>query len=101
MLASFSDMKTNLKNSIEKQWKIELAQKEQIAALAHDLKTPLTVIQGNADLMNETVLDKEQKIYVDYIIESSEQIQIYIKTLIDISRAAMGYDLKKRKSGYF
>lgn len=97
LLASFSDMKTNLKNSIEKQWKTELAQKEQIAALAHDLKTPLTVIQGNADLMNETVLDKEQKIYVDYIIESSAQIQIYIKTLIDISRAAMGYDLKKEK----
>ena len=49
LLASFSDMKTNLKNSIEKQWKTELAQKEQIAALAHDLKTPLTVIQGNAE----------------------------------------------------
>ena len=36
-------------------------QKEQIAALAHDLKTPLTVIQGNADLILADILkDCEQ-----------------------------------------
>jgi len=40
-------MKDNLKISLERQWKTEQTQKEQIAALAHDLKTPLTVIQGN------------------------------------------------------
>lgn len=93
LLCSFDEMKTNLKNSLENQWKIEQSQKEHIAALAHDLKTPLTIIQGNADLISETKLDEEQKLYVDYIIESSEQMQIYIKTLIDISRTAMGYCL--------
>ena len=36
--ASFSDMKDNLKISLERQWKTEQTQKEQIAALAHDLK---------------------------------------------------------------
>ena len=30
-----------------KQWNAKQLQREQIAALAHDLKTPLTVIQGN------------------------------------------------------
>lgn len=93
VLISFSHMKESLKASLEQQWEAEQMQKEQIAALAHDLKTPLTVIQGNADLICETELDKEQRLYVEYISSSSEQMQLYIHTLIDISRAATGYQL--------
>ena len=93
VLISFSHMKESLKASLENQWKAEQMQKEQIAALAHDLKTPLTVIQGNADLISETELDEEQCLYAEYIISSSEQMQLYIRTLIDISRAATGYQL--------
>lgn len=80
-LCSFANMKDNLKMSLEKQWHAEQLQREQISALAHDLKTPLTVIQGNIDLINETELDDEQRLYADYITESSSQISIYIKTL--------------------
>lgn len=93
VLRSFSSMKDNLRSSLEKQWKAEQLQREQIAALAHDLKTPLTVIQGNIDLISETELDDEQRLYARYITESSEQIGVYIKTLIEISRAADGYRL--------
>ena len=93
VLISFSHMKESLKASLEQQWKAEQMQKEQIAALAHDLKTPLTVIHGNADLICETELDKEQRLYAEYISSSSEQMQLYIRTLIDISRAATGYQL--------
>ena len=93
VLISFSHMKESLKASLEQQWKAEQMQKEQIAALAHDLKTPLTVIQGNADLISETELDEEQRLYTEYISSSSEQMQLYIRTLIDISRAATGYQL--------
>lgn len=97
VLCSFANMKDNLKISLEKQWNAEQLQREQIAALAHDLKTPLTVIQGNIDLISETELDAEQKLYAGYITESSEQMQSYIKILIDISRAAVGYQLRKEK----
>ena len=93
VLISFSHMKESLKASLEQQWKAEQMQKEQIAALAHDLKTPLTVIRGNADLISETKLDEEQRLYAEYISSSSEQMQLYIRTLIDISRAATGYQL--------
>lgn len=93
VLLSFSDMKDSLKSSLEQQWKAEQMQREQIAALAHDLKTPLTIIQGNADLIDETELNEEQRVYVGYIANSSEQMRLYIKTLIDISRANAGYQL--------
>lgn len=100
VLQSFSNMKDSLKHSLEQQWKMEQMQKEQVAALAHDLKTPLTVIQGNIDLMSETELDDEQKAYTKYITESSEQMQFYIKTLIEISRASAGYQLHKKSVNF-
>ncbi|MEQ3404710.1 sensor histidine kinase [Dorea formicigenerans] len=57
----------------------------------------MTVIQGNIDLINETELDDEQRLYAGYITESSEQIGIYIKALIDISRTVAGYQLHLEK----
>ena len=57
------------------------------------MKTPLTVIQGNIDLISETELDEEQRLYAGYIIESSGQMGVYIRTLIDISRTVAGYQL--------
>ncbi len=93
VLRSFSSMKDSLKTSLKKQWRAEQMQREQIAALAHDLKTPLTVIRGNIDLLSETELDGEQQLYAGYIKESAEQIGTYIKALIDISRTAIGYQL--------
>lgn len=95
MLVAFADMRDDLKDSLETQWRTEQSQKEQIAALAHDLKTPLTIIQGNADLLSETDLSKEQESYVNYIEGSSKQMQEYIKILIDLSRASVGYLAQK------
>ena len=67
VLFSISDMKIELKKSLEKQWNLEQAKKEQISALAHDLKTPLTIIKGNAELLSDSTLNKEQQEYIDYI----------------------------------
>ena len=94
VLRSFDKMRNSLKISLEKQWEAEQIQREQIASLAHDLKTPLTVMQGNIDLLDETNLNEEQELYLSYAMTSSEQMKQYIKTLIDISRASAGYQLQ-------
>lgn len=94
ILCSFDNMRNSLKSSLEKQWQIEQSQKDQIAAIAHDLKTPLTIIQGNLDLLSETKLNTEQNFYLKYALDSSEQMKQYIQILIDISRAATGYQFK-------
>ena len=46
ILRSFSDMKDSLKFSLEQQWKAEQMQREQIAAVAHDLKNTIDDHQG-------------------------------------------------------
>lgn len=94
VLESFNDMKTGLQESLEKQWRLQQKQREQIAAIAHDLKTPLTVVQGNTELMYETSLNDVQQKYIDYIKDSSEQMEVYIRTLIDISKMNAGYQIR-------
>ncbi len=41
-------------------WKAEQVKQNQISALTHDLKTPLTVARGNAELLAMTPLNAEQ-----------------------------------------
>lgn len=93
VLLSLKDMKEELKKSLEKQWKEEQEQREQIAALAHDLKTPLTVLYGNLDLLYETQLSTEQKQYTETLLEHTGHMEQSIKALIEQSRAASGYSL--------
>ena len=47
-------MGQQLTDSLQRQWQLEQQRTEQVAALAHDLKTPLTIIQGNAELLAES-----------------------------------------------
>jgi signal transduction histidine kinase len=95
VLQSLDQMRDALKSSLKKQWDLEQARREQMAALAHDIKTPLTVARGNADLLSETDQTKEQKEYTAYIKESTCQMEQYIKLLIDLSKAELGYSLNK------
>ena len=43
----------------EEKWRKEYETKQEMAQMAHDLKTPLTVIRGNADLLLEKEQDEE------------------------------------------
>lgn len=93
VITSFCHMKNNLKTALTKQWETEQRQREQIAALTHDLKTPLTSVIGNADLLRETKLDTEQSGYVAALLQSAESIEKAIGRLMEVSRAAGGYEL--------
>lgn len=85
-LNALDDMKMALKSSLAEQWNANKIRQEQISALAHDLKTPLTIIRGNTDLLYDTGLNDEQKECADFIQNSSIQMQKYIQSLIDVTK---------------
>ena len=58
-----------------------------MSALAHDIKTPLTIVRGNAELLSETELTPEQKNNVTYVLNGTTQIQSYVKQLIDVTKS--------------
>lgn len=90
-LSSIDEMRNALKDSLEKQWRAEQEKNRQMSALAHDIKTPLTVVRGNAELLSETKLTEEQKSYIEYIANSALQMQNYVQTLIEVTKSAEGY----------
>lgn len=87
ILQGMSDMKTALKDSLQSQWRMEENRKEQISALAHDIKTPLTIVKGNAELLEKTGLQEKQKEYAQYIQKNSLRIEQYAKALIEINKS--------------
>lgn len=84
--SSFGQMKDALNNSLKQQWELEQSRREQISALAHDLKTPLTIIRGNAELLQDTPQDENQREYSDYILENTIVIERFTKELMDLSK---------------
>lgn len=97
MLLSLEQMRAALKESLERQWKMEQNRREQISALAHDIKTPLTVIHGNTDLLAEMRQTAEQQQCTGYILSAANQIDQYIGVLLDVSRAESGLQLVRQE----
>ncbi|MDO5714538.1 MAG: HAMP domain-containing sensor histidine kinase [Tissierellia bacterium] len=84
ILQSMSDMKEALKTSLKKQWEEEQLKKEQVAALAHDIKTPLTIIRGNIEILKEKSLGEENE-YIYYALKNINDVEEYVKKLHEIA----------------
>lgn len=97
ILRSMNDMRAALKDALERQWHTEQEKNRQISALAHDLKTPLTLVRGNAELLLESGLSETQKKYTAYIKSSSLQMQHYIQTLIEMAKSWQGFPFRPQK----
>ena len=67
---------------------IEALNAEQTAALAHDLKTPLAIITGNADLLAEDEnLTEAQKAQIAAMQRAAEKADRYLQTLRTVNTA--------------
>ncbi|WP_339252334.1 HAMP domain-containing sensor histidine kinase [Paenibacillus sp. FSL P2-0136] len=95
VLGSLDRMKDALQTSLEKQWELERSRREQISALAHDIKTPLTIIRGNAELLQEIVETEPQREYSGYIRRSAEDIEAFVQEVIDLSNQQAGSSRQK------
>ena len=69
-LTAMEQMRLSLAQSLERQWAMEQQRRLELAALTHDLKTPLTVISGNAELLAEDSLPAAQEEMVNTILHS-------------------------------
>lgn len=80
-LHAMQTMGRELTDSLQSQWRMEQQRAEQIAALTHDLKTPLSIIQGNADLLAEDALSTDQQTQVEAILRGTDRAQQYLAAL--------------------
>jgi len=84
VLNTIEKLKVALSISLKEQWSKEQQKKSQIFALAHDIKTPLTVIKGNAELLAEKNYFKEDKELISFIQSGSDTIERYLELLMAV-----------------
>ena len=68
----------------EKGQKEELA--FQVAAASHDLKTPLTVIKGNGELLQMSLQDEKALQCVDDLLIAGNRMETYVRELIGYTK---------------
>lgn len=76
-------LKSMIYKIAEEKWRGEYETKQEMAQIAHDLKTPLTVIRGNADLLLENNPDPDARESLTSIINNSERIAQSILEILE------------------
>ena len=95
VLAAMDAMRASLAESLEARWAAEREQREQVASLAPDLKTPLTVLRANADFVAEELGDEKDADLAAAardISDGAERLDGYVRLLIEASRGSGGAD---------
>ena len=83
ILDSIDSMARSLKASLEKQWNMQMTQREMIESITHDVRTPITLIKGNIELLKEdqeNVLERAED-----ALSGVERLESFLKKLNDFS----------------
>lgn len=73
--------------NINNEEKSEVIRKRFISDVSHELKTPLTVIMGNSELMlNADIEQKQQKILLNATLDQAQRMNTLIADLISLNR---------------
>jgi signal transduction histidine kinase len=88
-----------LEEDIEKERKLERMRKEFIAAVSHELKTPISLIDGYAVGLKDNIFEGEEKdYYLDIIIDEAEKMGNLVSDMLDLSYLESGsFKLKKEE----
>lgn len=77
LVRAFEDMRMALKDSLLRQWQLEEERKEMVAAIAHDLRTPLTIIHGHVEGL------------IDGGAKNSERLDRYLQTIFSSTQRSI------------
>ena len=95
-LSELTTANINLSLDLEKERKLEVMRKDFIAAVSHELKTPLSLIDGYAEGLRDGIAkDADKDFYLQVIIEESEKMNALISDMLALSTLESGnYKLK-------
>ena len=93
ILDSLEKIKIELSESLRTNWREEEKKRNQISALSHDIKTPLSIIKGNSELLGETNITEDQESYLAYIRKNTNRIGKYIETLMLVNKSNQANEL--------
>ncbi|MEM8909495.1 MAG: HAMP domain-containing sensor histidine kinase, partial [Bacteroidota bacterium] len=86
---TFNEMADQINSNIEKIQSVEKLRRELIANVSHDLRTPLSIMQGYIETMimkEDGLKPDERKRYLNIVLKSSEKLSKLIGQLFEYSK---------------
>lgn len=89
-----------LKEDIKRKEAIDEMRKDFIANVSHELKTPIALIQGYAEGLNEGLCEDEEsrKYYTEVILDESEKMNNMVKQLLTLSSLESGNSILHKEN---
>lgn len=90
-----SDLKsanTQLQKDIEKKIEIDEMRREFLSNVSHELKTPIAIIQGYGEGLQE-MIDEDPSIsrhYADIIVDEAQKMNLMVKQLLSLNQLEFG-----------
>ncbi len=90
-LTSLKGANIKLEKDIEKERALEKMRKEFVAAVSHELKTPISLIEGYAEGIKDGIFEgDDMDYYVDVIIDESKRMGNLVYDMLDLSQLESG-----------
>lgn len=84
-----------LKKEIDEKVQIDEMRKEFLSNVSHELKTPIALIQGYAEGLQEVVNDdpESRDYYCEVIVDEAEKMNIMVRKLLTLNHLEFGQDV--------
>jgi signal transduction histidine kinase len=93
-IAELKKANLELKKDIDKKEKLEIMRTDFLSNVSHELKTPISLIQGYAEGLKEGITDDPESMgfYCDVIMDEANKMNTMVKRLLTLNQIEFGND---------
>lgn len=91
-LGELKSANVQLKRELDQKMQIDEMRKEFLSNVSHELKTPIALIQGYAEGLQENINDDEEsrQFYCEVIMDEANKMNVLVKKLLDLNQIEFG-----------
>ena len=91
-IEEIKELETTLNNMVEGLSEIDVLRRELLANVSHDLKTPLTLIKANAEMVKDLTYKNQEKREnnLNTIIDEVDRLNLLVEDILDLSKMQSG-----------
>ena len=89
-LQDLNDSNAKLKDEIELEHQLDKMRKGFVANVSHELKTPISIIQGYAEGIKADINTAAKEKYIDVIIDESKRMNRLVLSVLNLSKYESG-----------